>query len=539
MSSPVSGPDVLVVGGGLGGVAAALAAARLGSTVVLTEEAPWLGGQVTTQGVPPDENRWIETVGAGQSYQQYRSEVRQVYRDGLLGELTTAAAATAHLNPGSATVSRVAHEPKASVAALDRLLAPHIASGTVTVHRGWHPVAASVDGDRVTAVEFTDTAGERHVVTATMVLDATEDGLLLELTGCEYVLGTESQRDTGEPHAPSGPADPYDQQAITWCLAVEHRPGEHHVIDRPAEYPFWRDFVPSFWTGPLLSFTGCAPPTLAPITWPLFRPEDEWSLWTYRRIRDGRHFTDGGAEVSIVNWPQHDYFGGPVVGVAAEVRDRHLTGARQLTLSWLYWLQSEAPREDGGTGFPELKPATGTFDTPDGLALRPYLREGRRILARTTVLEQDIAYDVRPDGPRLFADSVGIGAYRIDLHPSTGMRNYVDFAAHPFQVPLGALVPVRLQNLLPAAKNIGTTHVTNGCYRLHPVEWTVGEAAGALAATCVQQGRSPEQVHTTPSLLASFRDVLVTRLGARLTWSEDVLAEYRALEVAKQQRTSA
>jgi hypothetical protein len=45
---------------------------------------------------------------------------------------------------------------------------------------------------------------------------------------------------------------------------------------------------------------------------------------------------------------------------------------------------------------------------------------------------------------------------------------------------LGALIPIRMENLLPAAKNIGTTHITNGCYRMHPVEWNIGEAAGAL-----------------------------------------------------------
>ena len=42
---------------------------------------------------------------------------------------------------------------------------------------------------------------------------------------------------------------------------------------------------------------------------------------------------------------------------------------------------------------------------------------------------------------------------------------------------MGALILVRIRNLLAAAKNIGTTHITNGCFRLHPVEWNTGEAA--------------------------------------------------------------
>ena len=58
-------------------------------------------------------------------------------------------------------------------------------------------------------------------------------------------------------------------------------------------------------------------------------------------------------------------------------------------------------------------------------------------------------------------------------------------SALPFQIPLGALIPQRVENLLPACKNIGTTHITNGCYRLHPVEWNIGEAAGVLAALCI------------------------------------------------------
>ena len=54
---------MLVVGGGLGGVAAALAAAERGARVLLSEETDWLGGQLTSQAVPPDEHPWIEGFG--------------------------------------------------------------------------------------------------------------------------------------------------------------------------------------------------------------------------------------------------------------------------------------------------------------------------------------------------------------------------------------------------------------------------------------------------------------------------------------------
>jgi hypothetical protein len=123
-------------------------------------------------------------------------------------------------------------------------------------------------------------------------------------------------------------------------------------------------------------------------------------------------------------------------------------------------------------------------------------------------------------GSELFADSIGVGCYRIDLHPSTALRNYVDVSSYPFQIPLGALIPQRIENLLPANKNLGVTHITNGCYRLHPVEWNIGEAAGALAAYCLEKGLMPRQVRNTPQHLADFQALLRDTLGFQLAWDE-------------------
>ena len=96
--------------------------------------------------------------------------------------------------------------------------------------------------------------------------------------------------------------------------------------------------------------------------------------------------------------------------------------------------------------------------------------------------------------------------YRIDLHPSTGGDNYIDVGSCPFEIPLGALLPQRVTNLLPAGKNIGTTHITNGCYRLHPVEWNVGEVAGAARRLLPGPRRHPARgAATTPALLADFQ----------------------------------
>jgi hypothetical protein len=82
------------------------------------------------------------------------------------------------------------------------------------------------------------------------------------------------------------------------------------------------------------------------------------------------------------------------------------------------------------------------------------------------------------------------------------------------------LIPVRVENLLPACKNIGTSHVTNGCYRLHPVEWNVGEASGALAAYCLDKDLVPRQVRDRAEYLEDFQHLLTGILGFELAWPE-------------------
>ena len=92
----------------------------------------------------------------------------------------------------------------------------------------------------------------------------------------------------------------------------------------------------------------------------------------------------------------------------------------------------------------------------------------------------------------------------------------------PFQIPLGALIPVRMKNLLPAGKNIGTTHITNGCYRLHPVEWNIGESVGALAVHCLRDNLTPHTIHANADRLAQFQTLLRHR-GVELAWPDHPL----------------
>ncbi|MDQ6664122.1 MAG: FAD-dependent oxidoreductase, partial [Acidobacteriota bacterium] len=164
------------------------------------------------------------------------------------------------------------------------------------------------------------------------------------------------------------------------------------------------------------------------------------------------------------------------------------------------------------------------MDTPDGLSKFPYIRESRRLRAKETVLEQDIGEEFQP-GPRAkwFADSIGTGYYMIDIHPCGANERGRMMMPRPFQIPMGTLIPRGVSNFLAAGKNIGVTHLTNGAFRLHPVEWNVGEAAGMIASIALE-GKPESQIQ--PEL---------ARAGVPLVWFDDLPVtdeDYAAIQLA-------
>ncbi|WP_300604829.1 FAD-dependent oxidoreductase [Niabella sp.] len=525
--------DVVIAGGGLGGVAAALACLRNGSTVILTEVTDWLGGQLSSQGVPPDEHPWIETHGAPRSYRELRNHIRNYYRQYY--PLSEKAKNQPQLNPGNGAVSRLCHEPAVAETVIRQLLMPYLSNGQLVLLMEHRAVKADVVSTRVTSIAVKhEKSGEQRLLQSRFFIDATELGDLLPLTGTAYVTGTESRSQTNELHAPLQ-ADAANNQAFTMCFAIDYVEGEAHTIPRPADYTFWRNYTPALqpaWPGKLLSLQYAQPQTLQPKELG-FAPDGSatgslLNLWNYRRIIDRKNFKDGfyKGDISIVNWPQNDYMPGNIVDVSPQVFKKHVEQAKQLSLSLLYWLQTEAPRSGGRKGWPGLRLRSDIMGTADGLAKYPYIRESRRIKAQFTILEEHVGREQRAavtgtTQPKAadFFDSVGIGYYHIDLHPSSRGNNYIDFPSLPFQIPLGALLPEKMENVFPANKNIGTTHITNGCYRLHPVEWSIGEAVGLLLVFAKAQGVLPAMVRKDRQLLKQFQEFIRSQ-GVETRWPE-------------------
>lgn len=484
----------------------------------MTEASDWLGGQLTSQGVTPlDEHAYIETFGATRRYAELRERVRahycrvygapEVMPDG------------APLNPGNGWVSRLCFEPRVGVEVIGEMLRPYLESGQLTVFYNSAPVAAELADTAgvaaIVAVELRSSESKSVRLEADFFLDATDLGDLLPLIGAPYVTGAEARADTGEPAAPET-ARPREVQSFTFGLAAEYRPGEVHTIPQPEGYARFRE-------AGLYSLT-LNPDTAREQRFPMFATgvAEPLSFWSYRRLLDGK-LLGLATDVALINWESNDYFYETLLDVAPEQYSRALAEAKAQSLGFLYWLQTEVPRDDGGYGYPELKLRRDVMDTQDGLSKAPYIRESRRIVAKTRVTERHLSASAQ-SGARAaaFTDSVGVGWYQLDVHRCVDSAATTRFEPTlPFQIPLGCLLPATPSNFAAACKNIGTTHLANGAYRLHPVEWAVGEAAGTLMAWCCETGHKPADVWGTQPYLRRFQLELLSR-GVPLAWTVDV-----------------
>ncbi len=610
--------DILIVGGSAGGVAAALGAAESGATVCLLEETDWLGGQLTSQGVcTPDEQKHIETFGGTRRYVAFRDAVRGYYRteyrlseQEILAQSRRDAENTPiSFNPGSCWVSRISFEPKVGAMLLREMTRPYEESGRLQVYFGARAAACVMDScepGRIEQVVATLRDGSELRFFPRFVLDATDLGELLPMCGeqgVDWIVGAESAAETGEPDAPNE-AKPHWVQPFTFPFALDWSPetADTNVINPPDDYEELK--ASQKYHVKQGAITG------------LFSGAMPW--WTYRRVLAAANFNDPRitSDLVMINTAGNDYYGGSVLGEGEKLEGESgsvgegetsvaetLARARRASLGFLYWLQTECPRERAdldsapgtqlhymsdtpspnlshlpvldprlslgarentgrGTdppqrrtpntkhlmsdtrhptrGYPEFRLRKDVFDTEDGCSIRPYIRESRRIRSMRPVLEQEIVVKdfhgnvCRGDSARaaLMPDTVGSGHYALDIHPNGhGEPNHY-VATRPFQIPLGALIPVRLTNLLPACKNLGVTHLTNGAYRLHPIEWNIGESSGALAAWCLARSCTPREVYENKNLLSAFQEHL-TAGGIALHWYIDVPLDHAAFRAVQ------
>jgi hypothetical protein len=510
---PTEHTEVLVVGASLGGVQAAVSLLEAGRSVVLTEATAWIGGQLTSQAVPLDEHRYIEEFGCTTRYRAFRDAVRTHY---ATNENLKPGIDSSRLNPGNAWVTRLAFEPAVAHDLLMSQLEPHL-ERSLTLMTKTRAIAAQVQENRVVQVTLENVQTRRQTtVTFDHVLDGTDQGDLLPLCGVEYTTGRESKDQTGEHHATST-ADSADRQPVTHVVAMEWVEGATKPIEKPSMYEYFASYQTPYSDKLILSPYGPDSSTGTARRFDTY--EGRYALWRYRRFYDPTLYDPAKhRERTTINWPQNDYFMGNLFD--DEYEDVHRQMAKELTRSFVYYLQTGMPREDGGTGYPEMQIATDALGTEDGFAMTPYVRESRRIVAMKTVREEDVSAHTNESLPHV-EDSIGVGSYHIDLHITTRSHRFFFDNTWPFEIPLGAMIPIRIQNLLPACKNIGTTHLTNGCFRLHPVEWNVGEVAGYLSDFLLRHDLTPQAMYANKALVETFQRELDAH-GVERSWPDDV-----------------
>jgi hypothetical protein len=537
--------DVIVVGASFGGVAAALAAANKDVRVALLEETDWVGGQATSQGV----TRWDETgaaltesTGSPKSYRVLRDLIRAEYT----GKRSAMGIKQEHFNPGFAGVGpsfstadgqRAGRSFAADPQVVRRVLMRLLDKAGVAITFGVRITAAEVHDGAIHNLTVATPDGS-HQYSGRVYLDATDLGDLLWFSGVDWVIGAEAKADTGEDQAESV-AQPGWIQPITVPIALTRlEDGQDASIPKPENYDYIRIHQ---------GFTNVD----GDISTVFESPDGGDTVWNYRQLIDPLNFNDGRPARTTINLGSNDYLGRAIpTGAPYSAQDMAIVAeAREVSIAYLYYLQNDVPRDDGkGRGYKNLAIDTTTFGTEDGTADAPYIRESRRLAnAHVRVVQSDIDASLHPVRARNFYDSCGIGHYAADVHrgwysafrdqnckpikakaeaPNIGTE-YRSVRTSPFQVPLGSLVPKELNNLVAACKNIGATHITSGAYRVHPVEWAIGEAAGALASYCAIEELTPGDVVIRDDLATAYQRRLLAR-GTPIFWWSDVRFEKNA-----------
>ena len=592
--------EILVVGGGLAGSAAAYEGLLAGRTVCLTEITDWVGGQISAQGTSALDERATqrELLFYPRGYLELRERIEEYYDQ---------------LNPGECWVSESCFLPRDAHAILFDILQDAAERGEGTLK--WYPSTVVKDLELVTnnseqhiqsaiAIQHQPAAGAPPLNTFPLsqtiedwyryedsprfektilrfvpkegntanwyVVDATETGELIALGDVPYRLGVDPISYLN-PSASSTTPDPYCTQGFTYTFAMEAtaEPQNHEM---PSFYPQYEpyysyelerlaDFGLVFTYRRIWSPESGEPAKFGGIGYTSPTPGDiSMQNWTW-----GNDFRPGTAQDNLVYTRDQLQASGQLAsgGWMGGLRTESLRKAEEISQGYFYWLVEGITDSQLGEGVKQkhqnnryLSGLDSPMGTVHGLSKYPYMREGRRIIGRPSygysqgfsISEVDISRrDYRdeyyqqtldPDtyrrlwavlagleGPSvlsgklapeqvsrrtrstIYPDSVGIGHYAIDFHPCMNLsppetpgnteregERRGQGAAYPFQIPLRAMIPQKIDNLLVAGKSIATSHIAAAAYRVHSFEWSSGAAAGTAAAFALEMGIAPYQL---------------------------------------------
>jgi hypothetical protein len=460
MTSQTCHSPVLVWGGGTGGVAAALQAARSGATTLLLTPGSWLGGMVSTAGVCcPDGNELTP------------------WQTGLWGAFLRALYQAEPEGLDQNWVSCFGYRPTTA----ERILQNWVQA---LPNLQWWTNCQLLDversGSSVQAV-LIQRCGDVHRIGCDVLIDGSDRGDLLPLVDTPFRFGWEAQEQWDEPSAPK----------------EERLQSEGFFREQPVQSPTWVVM------GQLQSDQLLADPAsgMDPNSTSMLMPEpfDQAcaAFGLERTISYGR--LPGG--LVMLNWPLHgnDWHRGLQRAFDADPRAEQELMAEMQAHS-LHFADQLQRCSDGWLKRGEAFPQEAGSPAP-WLAAMPYWREGRRMIGVKTVIEQDLL--PQTSGQSIAAlpfndagelDSIAVGNYANDHHypgpdwllAPKSCRWGGRWSGTPFCIPYQALVSADVDNLLAADKCFSTSHMANGATRLQPLIFNVGQAAGAAAALSIR-----------------------------------------------------
>jgi len=438
--------QILVVGGGIGGTAAGLQAARLGVSTIIAEPTNWLGGMLSAAGVAAIDGNHQLPSGL---WREFREKIYTVY--GGPEKVATG------------WVSNTQFEPHVADSLLKAMAA---GEKKLRVLYQWNFVKVIKNGNKLTGAIFSNKKNEILQIEANIVIDATELGDVMANANARYDVGMESSALSGENVGVTS-TNNIVQDLTYVAILKDFGPKADCTIVKPAAY------------NPM-EFDGACTDYYINKNYPAPNVTAQKML-DYGKLPNNKY---------MLNWPNkgNDTYVNMVELSAAE-RQAAINISKQTTLRFIYFIQQQL-------GFKNLGLDTGEFGTADGFALIPYHREGRRLkgLARLTINEIANPFAGLP----LYRTGISVGDYPIDHHHKKNplAPQHLEFYPVPsYNVPMGALIPEKIDGLVVAEKGISVSNVVNGTTRLQPVVMLTGQAAGVLSALAVLNHQQPRDVN--------------------------------------------
>lgn len=486
--------DLAVAGGGLSGVAAAIAASRRGLKVLIVEPTHMVGGQATAAGVSAFDitfyyDKMLNNHGL---WSEILARVQDIY-DNELGRPVN----VGHYRDLSITPN---------VVVIERALSEMLIEHDVEVLRN-----TSITGvlQRMGRVEGLETSA--GLVHAKHTIDATEDGILLALAGIPHRISNGESNGTST----RGLTSPKRAiQDITYTAVIRKYPSgipdDLRVTEKPEGYERYAQTFRKIYPGP--GIMGTHPRKKGPLGFAGYRAAPDLSSENMHTGADYETVTRTSLNYYNDLATRAEYLTDP------DYRVRFEALAKLKTISLIYYLQKEvglswSVATDEGFADGPVEPLNP--HVPEAykgverhMPLIPYIRESRRLIGLSTVTGKSIKRPRNRSHARWRTDSIAVGTYHPDLHGGRTARDLEPdlnevladkptiWVEGPFPIQLGALIPEWMDGFIAAEKNISCSRIAAGAIRLHPTVVAIGEAAGVLASLAFRRGTEVRKVPT-------------------------------------------